>query len=1186
MKKEFDLWVHSYPSLKKLIMELKIAFLIVLVSVSTVVANPTYSQVAKVSLDFQNKRLEQVMDEIERQSEFYFIFNQKQINVNRLVDIKSENKTIIDILPTLFSGTNVNYEVLDRKILLTTDQLDKSIKATETIAELQQATISGTITDATTGEVMPGVNIVVPGTNIGTMSDASGKFSLGVPNASVKLQFSFIGYITKEVTLNGQSKLNVTMTSDVATLSEVVIVGYGTVKKSDVTGSLSHVDEKVLQETPVQNVIQALQGMASGVDITTNIKPGELPPITIRGNRSMQASNEPLYVVDGIPLAAGNMSDYNPNDITSVEVLKDASATAIYGSRGANGVLLITTRKGTKGKVTVNYNTTISLDSYKSLSQYETGGEYIDRQRMALMNGRNYNSTTNTNLNVPATLWYPDPNLDIQKLGLSTDMVAQESVLMGYDWVDGIVGGTVVTRPTTALEQEQGWPAQVPVYNSANVRSFDWRKAVTRQGVTQNHQLSLSAGTETARIYTSFAYLNQLGVQKDQDYKRYNLIINGDITPNKWLTVGTSINGSMSLQNFGVTAPSTQQTGSKDIYSRATDQLPYAMPRNASGAYIYNPGGSLSVWNPLIDINQSINERRVSAIISSLYGEIKFTPWLKYRLNIGAQIRQNRTGAWTGSEATSHLVAKPNTAAYNTSQSFALIAENIVSLDKTFAENHTIGITLLQSSQSFRNEGIYMSGSSMIYNTSKWYDIASNLNGKPDTYGTSFTENKLESYMARANYSLMNKYLLTLTGRWDGASVLAPGNKWDFFPSFSLAWKLQEETFIRDIIWIDVLKLRFGYGVTGNSAVAPYSTSGPVSKNPYVFGSVPYIGYLPQIVPNPSLGWEKTSQSNLGLDFAFLKSRISGSIDIYKSNTSDLILNKTLPAVSGFISKIENIGKTSNQGIEITLSTVNVRKNNFKWSTDITFAANKEKIVELISKDVNGKPLDILANRWFIGQPTQVYYSYQSAGIWQNTPEDLAEMAKFNANSHRFYPGTVKVVDQNGDYKINGEDMVILGTNRPKWTGGITNNFTYKGFDLKFFVYFRMGQMFFGGPPVQRDTWSWDNPNGRFPMPNSGLVENNAFAGLYNDASYVAVRNISLSYTLPTNFLKLKISNLQVTCQVLNPFLFGGDAVKFGLNPEDVTTWDVQNITGAVLGGQNNNTIINQSFVFGLRVGF
>jgi TonB-linked SusC/RagA family outer membrane protein len=1037
----------------------------------------------------------------------------------------------------------------------------------------------------------PGVNIIVKGTAQGTVTDADGNYSIAVSSVNDVLVFSSIGYETVEVVVGNRSTIDVDMVVDVKQLDEVVVVGYGTVKKSDVTGSLVSVTSDVIKERPVQNVLQALQGRAAGMHVTSNFKPGELPVVRIRGNRSLNASNDPLYVVDGIPLISGNISDINPNDIASIEVLKDASATAIYGSRGANGVVLITTNKGAKGKVSVNVNSTYSLDSYHSLTDWMNGGQYIDRWRESLMNGGLYSTAQFTDLNTPVIRGYPDPDEDISRMQLSQDPVAMESVLMGYEWED-FIGGTVRMRNTTAEEQAMGWPAQVPVYNSANIRSFDWIDQVTRQGITQSHQISLTSGTESSRLYLSLGYYDQLGVQRDQDYERFNTTVSGDITANNWLTLGASLIGSFSLQNFGFMGPNTSNTGSKDLYSRATEQFPYALPRDADGRWIRNAGGNLSLWNPIIDIDQTKNERRATSLMASLYAEIKFTPWLKYRMNFGPQFRHFRNGSWTGPDATSHLTNRPNTAGYTRTEDFSWVLENLLYADKTFGD-HTIGVTLLQSSQESRQERIATSVTSTIYDISYWYDLAANLNGVPGSYGTGFTSNTLMSWMGRINYSFRDKYLLTASGRFDGASVLAEGHKWHFFPSLAVAWKLHEEEFMSFANAISELKPRFGFGVTGNSSVSPYTTTGPLSRNPYVFGSTPAIGYLPQLVRNPELEWEKTSQWNIGLDFGLFQNRLRGSLEIYDAKTNDLIMRKTLPAVSGYVEKLENVGKTRNRGIEITLSSVNIEKGDFTWTMDVNWSRNKEEIVELLS----GKE-DMLAQRWFIGQPLQVYYQYENAGIWQNTAEDLEEMAKFNAKGHRFHPGTIKVVDQNGDYVITADDMVIRGSDRPKWTGGITNTFRYKNWTLSSFIYARVGQTYFGGYPnsyggvwpngrVENDVWSWDNPGGKWPMPNFGNVENITAAMQYHDGSFYAVRNIAVSFDFPGSMIdRFKINSLQLSAQVVNPFIFGGDMVRMGINPDDETNWQIASSNTNPLGGMNNNTILPQSFVFGLRASF
>ena len=1058
----------------------------------------------------------------------------------------------------------------------------------------QSQTITGKVTSSEDNLGLPGTNVLIKGTTRGTVTDADGNYRIEMTGGDTEatLVFSSIGYTSLEVPVNGRTVINVTLAQDITQLTEVVVVGYGTVKKSDVTGALSRVTADVIQERPAQNLFQALQGKAAGVNISSNFKPGELPVVRVRGNRSLTADNDPLYVIDGIPLVSGSISDISPNDIASIEVLKDASATAIYGSRGANGVVLITTRKGTPGKLSITYNGTVSMDSYKSLTDWMDGGQYIDRWRLSLMNGGLYNTAQFTDLNTPVVLGYPDPDEDIARMGLATDPIALESVLMGYEWEDQI-GGTVRMRPTTSQEQAMGWPAQVPVYNSANIRSYDWLNDATRQGITNNHQIALSSGNETSNLYLSFNYFDQVGVQKDQDYERFTTNISGDIKPNDWLTVGASAIASLSVQNYGIFGPNTSNTGSKDLYSRASDQFPYALPQGPDGKWIRNAGGNLSLWNPLVDIDQAVNERRVSSVMTNLFAEVKLAPWLRYRANVGAQLRNFRNGTWTGPEATSHLTNRPNTASYSNEERFSWVMENLLFFDKTFGEVHTVGVTLLQSAQKFRRENINSRVSSTIYDISYWYDLASNTNGSPDGYGTGFSENTLMSWMARVNYTLANKYLVTATGRYDGSSVLAPGHKWDFFPSFAVAWKMHEEPFLAGVSWLNELKPRIGYGVTGNSSVDPYSTSGPLSRNPYVFGSVPAIGYLPQLVKNPLLAWEQTAQLNIGVDFSLIRNRISGSLEYYEANTSDLIMSKDLPAVSGYVQKLENVGKTRNRGVEITISSINVEKGDFSWTTDLNWSANREEIVELLNGDE-----DMLAQRWFIGHPLQVYYQYQNDGIWQNTAADLEEMAKFNANGHRFHPGTIKVVDQNGDYRISADDQIIRGSNRPDWTGGITNTFRYKNWTLSSFIYARVGQTYFGGYPnsyggvwpngrVENNVWDWNNPGGRWPMPNFGNVENITAAMQYHDGSFAAVRNISLSYAVPSAWLqRISVKDLNLNVQVLNPFIFGGDIVDMGLNPDDETNWDRASSNTNPLGGTNNNTILPQSIVFGVRAGF
>lgn len=1168
----------------------------------------------RISLNLKNAHLSQVFTSIEAKTNFRFSYERKDLDNEQTISIDEKEASLEDILMNISQNTNLKFRRINQNI-----HVSKKKAREQAIAEvseyLQAISVTGSVTSEEDQQGLPGVNVVVKGTSEGTITDINGNYAIDVPSPSAVLVFSSVGYVSEEVEVGNKSVINLSLIPDITSLAEVVVIGYGSVKKSDVTGAVTSVSAETIQERPVRNALEAMQGKAAGVNISTNIRPGEVPNVSIRGTRSIRSSgesaafNSPLYVVDGIPISSildvnsFSLNDLNPNDIASIEILKDASATAIYGSRGANGVILITTKKGSKGRTSVSYNTTVSLDSYKQLTDWMDGGQYIDRWRQSLMNGGLYETAQFTDHNSPVIPGYPDPFEDAERMGLSQDVVARESVWMGYEWEE--FGVTPRMRNTTAEEQAMGWPAQVPIYNSKNIRSHDWANDATRQGVTQNHQIGLNAGTENSRLYLSLGYFDQLGVQKDQDFKRYTANINGDITPNRWLTLGTSIIGSFSMQNFGVLPPNTSNTGPKDLYSRALDQFPFAQPKDENGNWIRNAGGNLNLWNPLVDIDQATNERRSTSVLSNTFAEIKFTPWLKYRGNYGMQYRNFRRGSWTGPEATNHLSNRPNTAGYNTEENTSWIVENLLYVDKTFGGTHNIGLTLLQSAQHNRRENVNTNVSNTIYDISYWYDLGANTNGRPDGYGTGFTENALMSYMGRLNYTLNDKYLLTATGRFDGASVLAPGHKWDFFPSFSIAWKMQNEAFMSGLSWVNELKPRFGYGVVGNSSVRPYLSSGPLSRNPYVFGDSPAIGYLPQLVQNPLLGWEKTAQWNFGIDYTLLRGRIAGSVEIYNQNTYDILMEKALPAVSGYVTKWENIGKTRNRGVEITLSTVNVETPNFSWTTDINWASNREEIIELL----NGKE-DMIAQRWFIGQPVQVYFQYENDGIWGNSAEDLEEMAKFNENGHRFHPGTIKVVDQltvdsNGDgvpderdYRITGDDMVVRGSRQPKWYGGITNTLRYKNWSLSAFVYARIGQTYFGGYPnsyggawpngrVENDVWSFENQGGRWPMPNFGNVENITAAMQYHSGSFVSVRHITLAYYLPKQMLeKIGVNDVQISLQAINPFIFGGEIVKMGINPDDDTDWERASSNTNPLGGMNNNTILPQSYVLGIRANF
>mgnify|MGYP000272075319 FL=1 len=807
----------------------------------------------------------------------------------------------------------------------------------------QSKTVSGTVLDKT-GESVIGASVVVKGTTNGTITDFDGKFTLqNVPDNGT-IQVSFVGYKTVDIQVKGQSTVKVILEEDTETLDEVVVVGYGVVKKSDVTGALTKVSEKQIKERPVQNALQAMQGKAPGVDITTNSRPGELGDVRIRGNRSITADNDPLYVIDGIPMVAGSIADINPNDVESMEILKDASATAIYGSRGANGVVLITTKKGKVGKVSINYDGTVTFSKIHSMTDWMDSGELIDWKRQAYINTGAYSGTYGN---------APDPNIDGDLLfsdnggGVSNYPYLNQYFQKAWEYN---ADGSYKMRPATDYEKEVlGYADQVPVYNSANIPTTPWTDYVTRTAITHNHQISLSAGSEKSNLYISLAYLDQESPMKDQDFKRYTANINGEIQATNFLKVGMGMNASHSIKNYGI-INNTSNSTYKDSYGYAVAKMPFAPAYDEEGKPL-NVDGGPSQYNPMLDVYQATNETRYYSVMFNSYGEIDFGKiWspvegLKWRTNLGTQYRNSRYGSYYGNDFSNplkHSAYAANTAFNQQGQNLSWTLENLIYYNKIFKNIHSVGLTLMQSAEYSRAEGLEVRAYNCTFPTALWYSVG-NSDLTMDSPGSSFSEQKRASYMARMNYGLMDKYLLTVTGRWDGASMLAVGNKWDFFPSAALAWRMEQEKWIQQINWINQLKLRVGYGVTGNSAVNPYQTAGSVTST---YASIPFgvgnvssntIGTKTNIMPNYSLGWEKTSSLNVGVDFGVLENRISGSVEYYIAKTSDLLMNQSIPVITGYAQILNNVGKTENRGFEVSLSTVNVKTKDFTWQTDWTF---------------------------------------------------------------------------------------------------------------------------------------------------------------------------------------------------------------------------------------------------------
>ncbi|OXA76714.1 TonB-linked outer membrane protein, SusC/RagA family [Flavobacterium aquidurense] len=1028
----------------------------------------------------------------------------------------------------------------------------------------QNKTIKGVITDAS-GLPIPGANVLIKGTKTGTSSDFDGNFSISATSGQI-LVISSTGSKTVETAITSAAVIKVVLVDDVSELNEVVVVGYGTQKKSDVTGAVVSVSAEQLMTRPVNNALEALQGKAAGVDITISERPGSVGVVRIRGNRSLSAGNSPLYVVDGVPLMSGSsIETINPRDIESMDILKDASATAIYGSRGANGVIIVTTKQGKAGQFTLNYAGTLTTSQLVDRSPSMNAADFIKFRRTAA-----YNLNPNT---------YANPNAPTYE----NDKLIFDSALDGQTSRDNVL---------------KGWANGT--YDASKVTNTDWTDFVTQAGISKEHVISASGGSEKVNTYGSLGYLDNEGTQKGQWYKRYTAKITSNINPVEWFKINASLNVSWSDQDYGMSTLGGRSNGSSNaIYGAAKSIYNIAVPYYENGKEVINPGGESSIYTIMNEWEKSTQQTQTLRALGNFSATVDFGKiWkpaegLSYKINFGPDFRHWREGAFIDGTSSIKInsdgSAGANYARLKNRRDISWTVDNIITYDRTFAAKHKVGLTLLQTASAWNIEESAMSANNIPKPSSLWnamgsVDITNAANGA--AMSSSITERQLSSYMIRANYGFDNRYLLTISGRWDGASQLAEGYKWDFFPSAALAWRIKNETFLKDVNWLENLKLRIGFGTTGNSSVDPYQTKGNITSFYLPFnGMGNQIGYTTNepyytkdqlTMANPELGWEKTTQYNLGIDFSFFKNRFSGSIDTYRSFTSDLLMEVKIPTLTGFPSTTANIGKTSNKGIEVTLNFIPIETaGGFTWESNLNGAWQKDQIDEL----AYGKN-DMIDNAWFIGNSLTVRYGYDNQGMWQNTPEDLAEMAKWNANGYKFTPGNVHPKDQNGDYKMDAKDRVVLGNSSPHWTMGWNNNFSYKGIEVGFNLYGRMGYMSaLGGEALtahsnQREVnyWTPENPNAEFQKPILGQATSGSadqFSSLlgFQKASFVKIRNISLGYNFDKDYAnKLGLANMKLYVQAVNP----------GSIYQSLDWYDFD----------ANSTYFNRSFVMGVEVGF
>jgi TonB-linked SusC/RagA family outer membrane protein len=996
--------------------------------------------------------------------------------------------------------------------------------------------VTGKVTDET-GKPVQGATVQVKGTSIGTATVADGSYSLMAPSGTSRLVITSVGFVDQEVAIGGKSEVNISIVNNTSSLQDVVVIGYATVKRKDVTGAVSGINQKDIRSRPVSNALQAMQGKVAGVDISSNERPGQVGSINIRGVRSLTASNSPLFVVDGIPLSTGGIEYINPNDIETIDVLKDASATAIFGSRGANGVVIVTTKQGKAGKLQLSLNSAVTSEKIVDRAPAMTAAEAIEFRRWAY--------------------YYSNPA--VYPRGDNPNIANDKTIFLS------------TSDPAAWANIEKGWAGGK--WDGSLVTTTDWKDLVSQTGITQDHLLSVSGGTNKMKAYASFGYLNNKGTSIGQKFTRYSGKASVDIQATNWFSMGLTMNVTQSVQEFGqsnaiigsfVGSPGTS------IYESARRLYTYAVPYDATGARVLYPAGDVAFKNVVDEWNYTQDQRKTLRAFGSLYAQLDFgnihpvLKGLKYRMNFGPDFAQSQNGLYI--DGLSSASSGISSASLQKAQTFSYTIDNLLYYDKTI-KKHSFGLTLLQSATKFRADPVSTTtGTGIPFASQRWYTLNQSVIPASQltvTRNSDLIERQLVSYMARLNYSFDDRYLLTVSARQDGASQFAPGNKYSVFPSAAVAWRIDKENFMRNINWLDDLKLRVGAGVTGNSAVDAYTTKGAITPLFYPFGTTITAGSLPSSVfANPELGWEKTTQYNFGLDFSIFNRRVSAVLDVYTSKTKDLLMSRSIPTVTGFSTTLQNIGQTANKGVDISINTINISTRDFQWTTTLNASWQKERIVSL----ANGKQNDI-NNTWFIGQPVGVIYGIKANGLWHI--EDSVEMKKFNANlpTGKFSAGNVRPVDQNGDYKIDqNNDRVIIGSTRPRWIVGMTNGITYKNFELSIFLYGRLNYFYNTGGEamVARAStralsyYTENNTNAEYQKPiySTGTGDLYSTSLGYQKASFIKIRNISASYNLDANIMKkISMSSMRIYFQVANPgMLFSKikfmdmDAVSFNYN--------------------------------------
>lgn len=1033
---------------------MKLTLFLVFLSFGISHASSSYAQTTVLSIKMTDSSIEDILEAIEQRTDFHFFYNSKLVDTNRKVTVDVSNKDVFTVLDQVFKGSEVRYKVVDKDVILTLAG----------VSEMAQSgkKVSGKVTD-NKGEPIAGANVVEKGTTNGTITDMDGKYSLDISGNAV-LQISYIGYVAKELPVGNQSVVNAKLLDDMQALDEIVVVSYGTQKKRDLTGAVSKVDADDLTNLPVGQLGQKLQGQVAGVQINqVSGMPGHGIAFRIRGAASINGGNEPLFVVDGLPISTG-LNSINPDEIESFSVLKDAAATSLYGSRAANGVILITTKRGKQGRTEVSLNASYGIQSIKGLKEPD------------VMNAREF--------------------ARFQK-----EYYEDKAKYEGY---------------TGGVPKEYQHPEQ---YGEGT----NWYRELTHSAPVQNYSLNISASKDKFNSAIVLGYFRQDGVLYNTNFERFSLRANNDYQVNDRLKLGLNIAPAIQL------AQNQTIDGQRNLLSAATLASPLLSPYDENGNYVLQLNAPNMFpqpnWRRVLD--EKIDRRKTISVLSNVFAELDIWNGIKFKFQAGVDIGSKNYRDFTPSTAGGAFnIAPPQkaTANFNTDFYYNWTVENMLMYTKTFKE-HNIDALVGYTAQKYTWEGSNLSGTDFPDDDISWIDAAATRNGT-----SSMQQWSMISFIARANYSYKDRYLLQATYRRDGCSRFGTGNKYASFPSVSAGWIVSDEAFMQLLSHVmNYMKIRASYGLTGNYNIGNYNYLASVSKANYVIGGALAPGKALQSLRNDKLTWEETKQFDFGVDLGFLNDRIYLMYDYYQKRTDGMLYQTDIPAASGFWNIQSNMGDFKTWGHEITVTSRNF-VGDFKWTTNLNVSFNRNKILKLGTENAPIGGYDTYGdfNRLEVGYPIGALFGYVFDGVYM-TQEEFDTQPK-HATSE---VGTVRLKDVNDDKVIDADDKTIIGNPTPDAIYGMTNEFSYKNFDLSILLQGQIGgdimnanyentenlDGVFNVRKYVADRWrSLENPgNGLVPRTKSGTTEyfRNGHSGQVYDASYLAIKNITLGYTVP-----------------------------------------------------------------------